>query len=171
MTGIPVGDNNYEPHGLGHRSRYRQGKRAAYFLGVGGFCFLLTLAVNYGLKFTILGEHPTTAFLLANGVATTVSYYLSRRFTFGDITHGLKRVQFIKFFIMSVIAVGITSAPVYVSRWIFGFTQPHVSFLMQEVADFVAGPILGTLFGMIFRWCAMKKFVFVDTIHRRTEIL
>jgi hypothetical protein len=85
--------------------------------------------------------------------------------------HGLKRVQFIKFFIMSVIAVGITSAPVYVSRWIFGFTQPHVSFLMQEVADFVAGPILGTLFGMIFRWCAMKKFVFVDTIHRRTEIL
>ena len=73
-----------------------------------------------GLKFTVLGEHPTTAFLLANGVATTVSYYLSRRFTFGDIMHGLKRVQFIKFFIMSVIAVGITSAPVYVSRWIFG---------------------------------------------------
>jgi hypothetical protein len=57
MTGIPVGDNNYEPHGLGHRSRYRQGKRAAYFLGVGGFCFLLTLAVNYGLKFTILGAY------------------------------------------------------------------------------------------------------------------
>ncbi|WP_279403017.1 hypothetical protein [Arthrobacter sp. JCM 19049] len=41
---------------------------------------------------------------------------------------------------------------------------------MQEVADFVAGPIIGTLLGMVFRWWAMKKFVFLDREHQRTEI-
>lgn len=171
MTEKPQGGNAEETETTASRRKYRQRQRAAYFLGVGGFCFLLTLAVNYGLKFTVLGGHPTSAFLLANAVATIVSYYLSRRYTFGDVMHGLKRIQFLKFVIMSVIAVGITSAPVYISRWIFGFTEPQVSFVMQEVADFIAGPMLGTLFGMIFRWWAMKKFVFVDTMHRRTEIL
>lgn len=151
--------------------QYRERKRALYFLGIGGFCFLLTLAVNYGLKFTILGAHPTSAFLIANAAATVVSYYLSRRFTFGDVVHGLKRIQFIKFVGMSTVAIGITATPVYVSRWIFGITEPHVSFIVQEIADFIAGPIIGTLFGMIFRWWAMKKFVFLDTLHKRTEIL
>lgn len=148
----------------------RQRLRIVYFLGVGGVCFILTLVVNYGLKLTILTAHPTTAFLIANAVSTVASYFLSRRFTFGDIAHGLKRVQFIKFVVMSVLAVGITSAPVYISRWVFGLTQPHVTLLVQEVADFVAGPIIGTLLGMVFRWWAMKKFVFLDREHQRTEI-
>src|SRR5699024_4489942 len=112
-----------------------------------------------------------TAFLIANAVSTVASYFLSRRFTFGDIAHGLKRVQFIKFVVMSVLAVGITSAPVYISRWVFGLTQPHVTLLVQEVADFVAGPIIGTLLRMVFRWWAMKKFVFLDREHQRTEIM
>lgn len=155
---------------VSHRQKMRQRLRVVYFLGVGGFCFILTLVVNYGLKFTILTGHPTTAFLIANMVATVASYILSRRFTFGDVAHGLKRTQFVKFVIMSVVAVGITSAPVYVSRWVFGLTQPHVSLLVQEIADFVAGPIIGTLLGMIFRWWVMHKFVFVDRNYRRTEI-
>ncbi|MEU3333358.1 GtrA family protein [Glutamicibacter creatinolyticus] len=155
---------------FGTRQKMRQRLRIVYFLGVGGVCFILTLVVNYGLKLTILTAHPTTAFLIANAVSTVASYFLSRRFTFGDIAHGLKRVQFIKFVVMSVLAVGITSAPVYISRWVFGLTQPHVTLLVQEVADFVAGPIIGTLLGMVFRWWAMKKFVFLDREHQRTEI-
>lgn len=156
---------------FGTRQKMRQRLRIVYFLGVGGVCFILTLVVNYGLKLTILTAHPTTAFLIANAVSTVASYFLSRRFTFGDIAHGLKRVQFIKFVVMSVLAVGITSAPVYISRWVFGLTQPHVTLLVQEVADFVAGPIIGTLLGMVFRWWAMKKFVFLDREHQRTEII
>ncbi|GAA0205812.1 GtrA family protein [Glutamicibacter creatinolyticus] len=155
---------------FGTQQKMRQRLRIVYFLGVGGVCFILTLVVNYGLKLTILTAHPTTAFLIANAVSTVASYFLSRRFTFGDIAHGLKRVQFIKFVVMSVLAVGITSAPVYISRWVFGLTQPHVTLLVQEVADFVAGPIIGTLLGMVFRWWAMKKFVFLDREHQRTEI-
>jgi len=30
----------------------------------------------------------------------------------------------------------------------------------QEVADFVSGQIIGTLFAMAFRWWAFRKFVF-----------
>ncbi|MCW4467331.1 GtrA family protein [Glutamicibacter sp. MNS18] len=152
------------------RQAKRKYLRVIYFLGVGGICFLLTLAVNYGLKFTLLNAHPTTAFLIANAVATVASYTLSRRFTFGDIAHGLKRVQFVKFIVMSILAIGITAAPLYFSRWVLGFTQPHVSWIFQEIADFIAGPIIGTLLGMVFRWWVMNRFVFVDRNFKRTRI-
>lgn len=160
-------DGNIE---LQTRQERRKYLRVIYFLGVGGVCFLLTLAVNYGLKFTLLNAHPTTAFLIANAVATVASYILSRRFTFGDIAHGLKRVQFIKFIVMSILAIGITAAPLYFSRWVLGLTQPHVSWLVQEIADFIAGPMIGTLLGMIFRWWVMNRFVFVDRNFQRTRI-
>ncbi|WP_313811894.1 GtrA family protein [Glutamicibacter sp.] len=137
--------------------------RALRFLGVGGFCFIVTLAVNYGLKFTVLGAHPTTAFLIANTVATVVSYVLSRQYTFQDRNDAYrKRTQFIGFCVVSAIGIIINSAPLYISRWVFGLHTPEVSFLVQETADFISGPVIGTALAMVFRWWALHKFVFPD---------
>ncbi|MGP9488004.1 GtrA family protein [Glutamicibacter sp. 363] len=137
--------------------------RLMRFVGVGGFCFLVTLVVNYGLKFTVLEPHPTTAFIIANCVATIVSFVLTRQYTFQHQNNAFrKRIQASGFFAVSLVGIGINSAPLYVSRWILGFHYPQVSFLSQEIADFVSGPIIGTLLAMIFRWWALHKFVFPD---------
>ncbi|NAZ16500.1 GtrA family protein [Glutamicibacter soli] len=137
--------------------------RALRFLGVGGFCFIVTLAVNYGLKFTILEAHPTTAFLIANTVATVVSYVLSRQYTFQDRNDAYrKRIQVIGFFLVSGLGIIINSAPLYASRWVFGLHTPNISFLAQETADFISGPIIGTAIAMVFRWWALHKFVFPE---------
>lgn len=135
--------------------------RVMKFLGVGGFCFVVTLAVNYLLKYLFLADHPTTAFLIANCVATVVSYVLTRQITFNDRnTTFRKRIQIAGFTVVSAIGIVINSAPLYASRWIFGFHAPQVTFLEQEIADFISGPIIGTLLAMAFRWWALHKFVF-----------
>ncbi|WP_146113386.1 MULTISPECIES: GtrA family protein [unclassified Arthrobacter] len=143
--------------------------RLMRFVGVGGFCFVVTLVVNYGLKFTVLEAHPTTAFIIANGVATIVSFVLTRQYTFQHQNDAFrKRVQAIGFFAVSLIGIGINSAPLYVSRWILGYHYPQVSFLSQEIADFVSGPIIGTVLAMVFRWWALHKFVFPDAEQNST---
>lgn len=135
--------------------------RLVRFLGVGGFCFIVTLAVNYLLKYLLLGDHPTTAFLIANCAATVVSYVLTRQVTFTDRNSAFrKRIQIIGFTLVSAVGIVINSAPLYASRWIFGFHYPQVTFLEQEIADFISGPIIGTLLAMAFRWWALHKFVF-----------
>ncbi|MHC6175666.1 GtrA family protein [Glutamicibacter sp. X7] len=140
-------------------------RRLIRFAGVGGFCFVLTLAVNYGLKLTVLGTHPTTAFLIANCVATVVSFLLSRHYTFQGRNSALaKRYQAPAFVIVSALAVVINSAPLYLSRWVFGFHTPRVSLWVQETADFLAGPIIGTLLAMVFRWWALHRFVFPEQL-------
>lgn len=135
--------------------------RLVRFLGVGGFCFVLTLAVNYALKFTVLLEHPTTAFLIANSVATIVSFILTRQFTFQDRnTSKRKRFQAPAFLCISIAAIAINTAPLYISRWVLGWHYPLVSYFEQEISDFISGPIIGTLLAMVFRWWALHKFVF-----------
>lgn len=138
--------------------------RLLRFLGVGGFCFVVTLVVNYALKFTVLEAHPTTAFIIANAVATVVSFILTRQYTFQNQNDAYrKHIQALGFFGVSLIGIGINSAPLYVSRWVLGFHYPQVSFLSQEIADFVSGPIIGTLLAMVFRWWALHKFVFPES--------
>ncbi|WP_147433655.1 GtrA family protein [Galactobacter caseinivorans] len=135
--------------------------RLVRFIGVGGFCFLVTLAINYALKLTILGSNPTLAFLIANVVATIVSFVLTRQFTFqGRNAARRKRIQMTLFVAVAAVAIAINTAPLYVSRWVLGFHYPLVSVLSQEVADFVSGPIIGTVLATLFRWWALNSFVF-----------
>lgn len=131
------------------------------FIGVGGFCFVVTLAVNYALKLTVLGSNPTLAFLIANVVATIVSFILTRQFTFqGRNSARRKRIQSVLFVAVSAVAIAVNTAPLYVSRWVLGLHYPLVSVVTQEVADFVSGPVFGTALAMVFRWWAFNKVVF-----------
>ena len=57
----------------------------------------------------------------------------------------------------------INSTPLFISRYVIGLEVPHVTLLVQEVADFTSGIILGTLFAMVFRWWAFRKWVFPQT--------
>lgn len=139
------------------REKYSRQMR---FLAVGGTCFVLTVVLNFVLKWTVLSSNPTTSMIVATTVASIVSYYLNKKWTFseqGGHNSGLEMVLF-----AAVCGVGIllNSAPVYVSRYVIGLETPAYSLLVQETADFIAGPILGTAIAMIFRWWAMDKFVF-----------
>ena len=130
------------------------------FAVVGGICFVVTTAVNYALKLTILNEKPVTALAIAVVIATIVSYILNREWSFRTRGGRERNHEAALFFLISGIGVGLNSLPLAVSRYLLHLQVPRVSLLVQEVADFTAGMILGTLLAMVFRLWAFKKWVF-----------
>jgi putative flippase GtrA len=130
------------------------------FAVVGGICFVVTTVVNYALKITILNEKPVTALAIAVVIATIVSYILNREWSFRTRGGRERHHEAALFFLISGIGVGLNSLPLYVSRYLLHLQVPQVSLLVQEVADFFSGMILGTLIAMVFRLWAFKKWVF-----------
>jgi putative flippase GtrA len=133
---------------------------ALKFLVVGGTCFAVAFVINYSLKLTILTEKPVTALTVATIVSSILSYILNREWSFRTRGGRQRRHEATLFFVVCAIAVGINDIPLYFSRYVLQLQQPSVSLLTQEIADFVSGIVIGTLFAMIFRLWAFKKFVF-----------
>jgi putative flippase GtrA len=130
------------------------------FAVVGGISFVITTAVNYGLKITVLNKNPVTALIIGVLVATVFSYVASREWSF-DTRGGRERQhEAALFFLISAISLGLNALPMFVSRYVLHLQVPTVDLLTQEVSDFVSGMIVGTLLGTVFRWWALKKWVF-----------
>ncbi|HEX3588612.1 MAG TPA: GtrA family protein [Pseudonocardiaceae bacterium] len=132
------------------------------FAFVGGICFVITLAVNYGLKLTILGAKPVTAQAVAVIIATIVSYILNREWAFRTRGGRERAHEATLFFLISGMGVVLNTAPLWISRYALDLQVPHVDRFVQEFADFFSGMIIGTLIAMVFRWWAFKKWVFPD---------
>lgn len=130
------------------------------FALVGGICFVITIAVNYALKLTVLSAKPVTAQAIAVIIATIVSYVLNREWAFRTRGGRERHHEAALFFLICGIGVVLNSLPLYVSRYALDLQVPHVSRFAQEIADFSSGMIIGTLIAMVFRWWAFKKWVF-----------
>ena len=132
------------------------------FALVGGTTWVIDTAAFWLLKSTVLSEKPLTAKIIAVLVATIVSYVLNREWSFRTRGGRERHHEAALFFLVSGVGVGVYSAPLAISRYVFHFEEPVVSLLTQEIADFVSGQVVGVLLGMAFRWWAFRRFVFPD---------
>jgi putative flippase GtrA len=130
------------------------------FALVGGTTFVIDNGIWYTLKLTILAPKPVTAKVIAVLIATIVSYVLNREWSFRTRGGRERHHEAALFFLISGIAVALTVAPLGISRYVLDLHQPHQSRLVQEIADFVSGSIIGMLLAMVFRYWAFKKWVF-----------
>jgi putative flippase GtrA len=130
------------------------------FLIVGGTCFLVTIAVNYALKLTILSNKPVTALTVATIVTTVLSYILNREWAFRTRGGRERRHEAALFFAVNAIAVGVNDVPLLIGRYVFDLRVPDVSLIVQEISDFGFGIVAGTLAAMAFRFWAYRKWVF-----------
>ncbi|PYY31968.1 GtrA family protein [Curtobacterium sp. MCBD17_030] len=118
------------------------------------------MGINYGLKFFVMPQHPVTALAIGITVATVVSYFLNKKWSFGDRGELRTGHELLLFLVVSLIGIALNSAPLWISRYVFGLEVPNVSLAGQELADFISGPVIGTLIAMGFRYWAMNRFVF-----------
>ncbi|GAB2758342.1 GtrA family protein [Salinifilum aidingensis] len=127
---------------------------------VGAATFVLDTALFYLLKLTVLAAQPVTAKVLAVTVATLASYVLNREWSFR--TRGGRRTphEALLYFVVSGLAVGMYSAPLWISRHLLHLHTPYTTRLVEELADFTSGQIIGILLGMLFRWWAFRRWVF-----------
>ncbi|GAA1851594.1 GtrA family protein [Asanoa iriomotensis] len=145
-------------------------REAVKFLAVGGFCWILTAVINYGLKVTVFPSKPVTALTLATIIAAFVSYALNREWTFR--TRGGRRAhhELALYIVINGIGIALNSAPLYLARYAFALQTPHVSRTAQEISDFVWGMIIGTLLAMVFRLWAYRKWVFPQADARSSKL-
>ncbi|MDS0132071.1 MULTISPECIES: GtrA family protein [unclassified Amycolatopsis] len=130
------------------------------FAVVGLAAYAVTLLGDYSLKLTVCREKPVTALAIATIVSTAFAYLLSRRWSFASRGgHGRLREATL-FFAVNAGAVAVNLVPALVSRYVLHLSVPHVGYWTQEVADFVAGMLLGTLAGTAFRWFGYRRWVF-----------
>lgn len=122
------------------------------FAAVGGTTFLIDNGVWYALKLTVLQDKVVTAKAIAVLVAVISSYVLSREWSFHTRGGRERHHEAALFFLVSGLGIGVNLAPLYISR--------HVFDLHSEVADFVAGSVIGMLLATGFKYWAMRKFVF-----------
>lgn len=134
---------------------------------VGGTTFLVDNGVWYVLKLSVLESKPTTAKAIAIIVATIVSYVLSREWSFRTRGGRERHHEAALFFMISGIAVIVNLIPLYTSRYVLHLEMPYVTRLVQEVADFTSGSIVGMLLAMFFRFWGFKKWVFPDELGKR----
>ena len=132
------------------------------FAVVGGISFVITMSVNYGLKFTVLRTHPVTALIVGVLVATIFSYVANREWSFRTRGGRERAHEAALFFLLSGVALGLNALPQWFSRYVLDLRPPRLSPFGVEVADFVSGIVIGTLLGTAFRWWAFKKWVFPE---------
>lgn len=135
-------------------------RESSKFMIVGGTCFLITLFVNYLLKFTVLGNKVVTAQIIAMFVATVASYALNREWSFRTRGGRHRRAEITLFFVISGVGMAINAAPLWVARYLLDFQEPHVGRMAQEISDFASGIVIGTALAMVFRLWAFRRWVF-----------
>ena len=139
------------------------------FAIVGGTTFVVDNGVWYLLKLSVLESKPTTAKAIAIIVATIVSYILNREWSFRTRGGRERAHEATLFFLISGIAVVVNLIPLLISRYMLDLEVPHVSRVVQEIADFASGSIIGMLLAMVFRFWGFKKWVFPDEIGDRRK--
>ncbi|WP_343286932.1 GtrA family protein [Rhodococcus maanshanensis] len=133
------------------------------FLIVGAITFVTTVAIFFGLKWTVLPANPVTANIVAVLVSTILSYILNSEWSFAERGGRPKHHEAALFFGVAGVGIVLNQIPLWISRYALDYRTPDVSFLAENIADFISGAILGTLIATAFRWWAMKRFVFVTS--------
>ncbi|CAM4295964.1 GtrA family protein [Nocardia ninae] len=140
------------------------------FLTVGAIAFVTTSVLFFGLKWTVLEGKPVTANVVAVLIATVVSYVLNSEWAFTARGGRARRHEAALFFLVAGVGMVINQLPLAVSSYLFQLRTPHVSVLAENIADFVSATIIGTLLATVFRWWAMRKFVFLDPVRPDLEL-
>ncbi|GIF10862.1 putative flippase GtrA [Actinoplanes teichomyceticus] len=150
----PVPPTSPRPPGLPARLR-ALAREAGRFGTVGSVAFgvdllLFNLLLNAGSE-TLLAKTASTI------VATTLAFAGNRFWTWRDGAHTHLARQYTTFFALNAIGLGIALACLAISHYGLGQLWPA---LQSPLADNIAGQLVGTAVGTIFRFWSYRRFVF-----------
>lgn len=125
-----------------------------------GVVGLVSFVIDFGLFNALsmpagpLAHKVLTSKAIATTVAATFAYFANRHWTWKDRTRsGLGR-EYVLFFVLNGVGLGIMEACLLISRYGMGFD----SALSNNISAYGFGLLLGT----IFRFWAYRRWVFID---------
>lgn len=140
-------------------------KELIKFAIVGATTFVIDSGIFYFLKWTVLAEKPVTAKIISGVIAVIASYVLNREWSFKNRGGRERHHEALLFFAVSGIGVMLSNIPLWISSYVLDLRQPNVSFLVENVADFVSAFVIGNILQMAFRFWAMRRWVFPDEMN------
>lgn len=101
---------------------------------------------------------PLKSKIVSTVIATTLSYAMNRRWTFASRQRGKVHQEYVLFFGLNAIGWVIQMAPIGFAKYGLGFSEQSL-----ELSDWIAfnlANLIGTFFGMLFRFWSYRTFVF-----------
>jgi putative flippase GtrA len=143
-------------------------RQSAAFLVVGVIGFLVDagtynlLVFNFGIRGGegVMFDIPLPAKIIAIAVATVVTYFGNKWWTFSHKQSGSAVREYVMYALINVIAIGLQLGCLGFSRYILELSTP--------LADNISGTLIGQIVAVVFRFWAYDKFVFTGAVHRET---
>jgi putative flippase GtrA len=132
----------------------------AKFGAVGAVAYVMTVAISNAFRFGPTRLGPLTSLGIAMLLSATFSYFANRHWTWRDKERqGLGR-EYSLFIGLSVVGFALTEIPVAFSEYVLHKHSP--------LAYNIAGNLIGTGIGTIWRFWSFKRWVFVEPEPDRT---
>lgn len=122
---------------------------AAYVIDVGIFNFL-----RFHNGSGVLIDKPLTAKVVSASVATTFAYFANRHWTFSHRQKTTFRREYVLFFLLNAIGMGISLLCLWLSHYVMKLTSP--------LADNISANGIGLVLGTAFRFWSYRKWVFLE---------
>ncbi|HEY9379239.1 MAG TPA: GtrA family protein [Jiangellaceae bacterium] len=136
------------------------------FLTVGSVGFVVDLLVFNTLLYAggdgPLNHKPLTAKTISVVVATLVTYTGNRMWTFRHRARTGFAREYMLFFLLNGIGLGIALCCLGVSRYVLGLSGP--------LADNVSANVIGIGLGTLFRFWSYRRWVFPDPAFHRQSV-
>jgi putative flippase GtrA len=119
-----------------------------------GVVGVINLFVDIGLFNLVhfrIGLGPTTSNIISTTVATTISYFANRHWSFSHRARTGLRREYVLFFVINLIALGISSVVIVFTYYVVSATTPFA----LNVAK-----VIGIGIGTVFRFWSYKRYVF-----------
>lgn len=123
---------------------------------VGGVCYGIDVAVS-NLCHLQLDMGPISAKVVSTIVAATCAYLGNRHWSFNHRARTGLRREYSLFIVLNAIGLGITLACLGFAYYVLG--------LKSALAFNLAGNVVGTGLGTVFRFWAYKRYVFLHPDH------
>ncbi|MGW4768738.1 GtrA family protein [Nocardia sp. NPDC004278] len=134
-------------------------RRGGAFLVVGAIGFLVDAGTYNLLVFWggegVLYHAPLPAKIIAIAVATVVTYFGNKWWTFGHKKSDNPGREYLLYAVFNVVAIGLQLGCLGFSRYVLELSSP--------LSDNISGTLIGQIVAVVFRYWAYDKFVFVGS--------
>ncbi|WP_324192503.1 GtrA family protein [Nocardia transvalensis] len=141
-------------------------RKGGAFLVVGAVGFLVDAGTYNLLVFAggegVLYHAPLPAKIIAIGVATVVTYFGNKWWTFAHKKGGSPAREYLLYALFNVIAIGLQLGCLGFSRYVLELSSP--------LSDNISGTLIGQIVAVLFRYWAYDKFVFTGASKRAVVV-
>ncbi|MFC4376685.1 GtrA family protein [Nocardia halotolerans] len=139
-------------------------RQGAAFLVVGAIGFLVDAGTynllvfwdgGFGFAEGVLYHLPLPAKIIAIVVATVVTYFGNKWWTFAHKKTDKPGREYLLYFLFNIVAIGLQLGCLGFSRYVLDLSSP--------LSDNISGTLIGQALAVVFRYWAYDKFVFTGS--------